>query len=145
LTIEDFRIRTPQGSIKGMFNISLGGAQVSNAADLNQLFNSVASKAYFSLPKSLFHTLILENTEQLKFATQSNPTLDQQQLQALAKQNTDTLIAGWISQGILAEKNQQYVIDIELLRGKLKLNGKEASFPIQPTQRPTNNQGEQAN
>ncbi len=127
--IDNFQIRTAQGDITGMFTIALGGEDVSNAGDFNQLINSIAAKAALVMPKTIFRSMVSENMGYPKLS-QPN-TLDPSQPAAVdPRLNPDALIAGWVAQQLLIEKNQMYVIQVELLNGRVLVNGKEMAFPV---------------
>ncbi|MFI4937168.1 MAG: YdgA family protein [Candidatus Berkiellales bacterium] len=133
--IENMTVHTDQGDIKGLLNLAIGGAAAYDLNNPQQIFQSIALKANVLFPKTLLREILIsqysKKAEAINEAAKSSnlKTSSNEEITATVGKSADEAISKQIQQGTLVEKDRNYLIEVELFQGHLKVNGKSMDLP----------------
>ncbi len=124
-TIDRFSIHGPAGDFNAQLYVAIGGLEAYNISNFPQILQSIVAKAAFVIPKSMLKDILTVQYQQKNaqgaIPSEQAPSAEQQALQTIAK---------WLQENMLVEKDQYYLMNVEVKEGKFAINGQFTQMPL---------------
>lgn len=132
--IENLNVHTASGDIRGVLQFAIGGKNANDLQQMQHVYQSIAAKAHFLIPKVLFRDLLFQyyfkhaDVMNQNASELNQKALSEQALKAQVDDKVESVIQKYIESGTLIEKDYSFIVELELLQGILKVNGHPTEF-----------------
>jgi len=132
--VDSLSVITPEGELTGSLHFAIGGPSAFELNDMSKIIQSVAGAFSLFIPKTLLREILTYQQVEKTRAPNTMVSTQVTDLQTIAriKQDVEVNINNLLKDGILVEKENNYVVETSVQEGIFTINGKKMGAPGMP-------------
>lgn len=134
-SIDNISLTTTEGELKANLNFAVGGPEITDINNVQQIVSSISAKANAVFPKLILQDILTQQYTQKantanQLAAQSNQKqLTDEEITQQVAQQVQQSISQAVTEGYLIEKDNLYTAEWEFSQNQFKVNGKPMALP----------------